>query len=88
MGGLARDLCLAEIQTQKLVVKINLNLNELKKVALNINSYDSTTEYLNIQIKCEEQARKPGWDKRVVNLKEAMRKAEALSSMAGQKLED
>ena len=82
LGGIGRNLIEKEIESQKLVIQINHCLNELRKIALNVNSYASSVEYIKTQIEMEEKTKKSGHVQRIVNLKETMANAQYLGDMA------
>ena len=71
-----------EIHSQEYVIKINQGIEMLKTVALNVNSYGSTVEYIQVQIESEEKTKKSGYVNRVLQLKQTLDNAQVLSDMS------
>jgi len=71
-----------EIESQKLVIKINSSIQQLKQIAMNVNSYASSVAYLEAQIELEEKMKKSGWPARVKQLKDAVETSKYLSKLA------
>ena len=65
MGGLGKEIIEMEIQSQAYVIRINQAIEDLKKVALNVNSYGSTVQYLESQIETELKNKASGFQGRV-----------------------
>ena len=54
------------------MIDINVAIEKLKLIALNVNSYGSTIEYIKTQIEVEKKTKKLDFDMRVIQLEQAM----------------
>jgi hypothetical protein len=61
LGGIGKKIIQKEVDSQKLVININRSIRNLRSIALNVNSYASTVDYLKTQIEMEQKTKKRGY---------------------------
>ncbi len=73
-NGLENEIKIQFNNCLKLQEEVKNHVDELKKIALNKSSFESSEDYINEIIITEKQERRPGWEARVTGLEELKKK--------------
>ena len=65
LDGLEKDISNMNIELMNTQEEMKNTINELKKIALNKDLFDSAEQHIDLLIENEKFERKPGWQKRI-----------------------
>lgn len=85
INGLKIDYIKKEDECLKIIEEVKKSLDQLKKIALNANSYTSTRDYIDILIAGIESEKKDNWKEKVKGLKKMQKQYDNITLLFNKK---